>query len=143
MAEHLLGLGVRRVAFVAVPNSTATVYARAAGYREALHAWALPSERGIEQEFDPADAASVAALMAERPDAILCANDRTAARLMHTLIALGHTVPRDVRLAGIDDLEYAGLLPVPLTTLRQPTRQIGGAALGAMLDTVDPARTPV
>ena len=33
-------------------------------------------------------------------------------------------------------MEYAGLLPVPLTTLRQPTRQIGEAALAAMLERV-------
>ena len=55
---------------------------------------------------------------------------------MHTLIGLGHGVPREIRLAGIDDLEYASLLPVPLTTLRQPTRAIGAAALAAMLDRV-------
>ena len=38
--------------------------------------------------------------------------------------------------APIDDVEYAGLLPVPLTTLRQPTRQIGDAALTTMLERV-------
>jgi DNA-binding LacI/PurR family transcriptional regulator len=35
---------------------------------------------------------------------------------------------------GIDDVEYARLLPVPLTTLRQPTRQIGDVALAVMLE---------
>ena len=64
----------------------------------------------------------------------MAANDRTAARLMHTLIDLGYSLPRDVRLVGIDDLEYASLLPVPLTTFRQPTRELGAAALSAMLD---------
>jgi DNA-binding LacI/PurR family transcriptional regulator len=55
---------------------------------------------------------------------------------MQALLRLGYAIPRDVRMVGIDDLEYARLLPVPLTTLRQPTRQIGDAALGAMLDRV-------
>jgi DNA-binding LacI/PurR family transcriptional regulator len=73
---------------------------------------------------------------AHQPDAIVCANDRTAARLMQTLLRLGYGIPNDVRLVGIDDVEYAGLLPVPLTTLRQPTRQIGDVALAAMLDRV-------
>ena len=62
---------------------------------------------------------------------------------MHTLLELGHSVPGDVRLVGIDDVEYASLLPVPLTTLRQPTRQIGDAALAAMLDRVSRPDTPV
>jgi len=71
-----------------------------------------------------------------RPDGIVCANDRTAGRMMHTLLRLNYVIPRDVRLVGIDDIEYASLLPVPLTTLRQPTRQIGDAALSAMLERV-------
>jgi DNA-binding LacI/PurR family transcriptional regulator len=73
---------------------------------------------------------------AERPDGIVCANDRTAGRLMHTLFDLGYAVPDDVRIVGIDDLDYAKLLPVPLTTFRQPTREIGAAALAVMLDRV-------
>ena len=64
-------------------------------------------------------------MAASRPDAIVCANDRTAALLMHTLLHWEYAVPGDVRLVGIDDAEYAKLLPVPLTTLRQPTREIG------------------
>ena len=71
-----------------------------------------------------------------RPDAVVSANDRTAGRLMQTLIKIGYGVPKDVRLVGIDDVEFAALLPVPLTTLRQPSRQIGDAALGAMLERV-------
>ena len=50
---------------------------------------------------------------------------------------------RRVRLVGIDDLEYASLLAVPLTTLRQPTREIGAAAFAAMLDRVSRPDTPV
>ena len=61
---------------------------------------------------------------------------------MHSILALGYAVPRDVRLVGIDDVDYASLLPVPLTTFRQPTRQIGAAALAAMLDRVAGADLP-
>jgi DNA-binding LacI/PurR family transcriptional regulator len=140
ITTHLLGLGASRVAFVGLPNAAATVDAREAGYREALYASDLPIDRRFARRIDPADQDLVRALMDScRPDAIVCANDRTAARLMHTLLALGYAIPRDVRLAGIDDVEYASLLPVPLTTLRQPTQQIGDAAMSAMLERV--ART--
>jgi DNA-binding LacI/PurR family transcriptional regulator len=143
VTDHLLGLGARRVAFVGLPNAAATVEAREAGYREALHARAIPYERSLVRRLDPADVPIVRALLDEhRPDGIVCANDWTAARLMHSLLALGHAVPRDVRLVGIDDVDYASLLPVPLTTLRQPTRQIGAAALAAMLDRVAGAELP-
>lgn len=145
IASHLRRMGARRVAFVALPNAAATVDAREAGYREALHASDAPIERALAARLDPTDAAAVGGfLAAARPDAVLCANDWTAARFMHTTLSLGYEVPKDLRLAGIDDMEYAALLPVPLTTLRQPTRQIGAAALAAMLERVsrpgEPAR---
>ena len=70
----------------------------------------------------------------ERPDAILCANDVTAARLMRTLIALGVRIPEDVKMTGVDDVNYAKFLPTPLTTVRQDCAEIGAAAMAAMLD---------
>jgi GntR family transcriptional regulator of arabinose operon len=134
---NMLNIGSRRVAFVAQPNAAATVDAREAGYREALYAADVPIDRSLIRRLDPSDAGSVGQLMeSARPDAVVCANDRTAGRLMQTLIKLGYAVPKDVRLVGIDDVEFAALLPVPLTTLRQPSRQIGDAALGAMLERV-------
>jgi GntR family transcriptional regulator of arabinose operon len=137
VTSHLLGLGARRVAFVAEPHAASTVDARAAGYREALFVRGVPVELALVSRLDPADREAVGALMrSARPDAAACANDRTAAGLMRTLLALGYRIPDDVRLAGIDDVEYAQMLPVPLTTLRQPTHQIGEAALDVMLDRV-------
>jgi DNA-binding LacI/PurR family transcriptional regulator len=144
MTRHLIDAGCRRVAFVAQPDAAATVGAREAGYREALHAGDIAYDRGLVHRLDLDDHRSIDAVMqACRPDGIVCANDRTAARLMPTLIGLGHRVPDDIRLVGIDDADYASLLPVPLTTLRQPTREIGHAALAAMLERVARADLPV
>jgi len=136
ITDHLLGLGATHLAFVAMPNAAATVDAREAGYREALYARGARVDPALAHRLDPADPSAVARLMSGAPDAVVCANDRTAGRLMHTLLRLGHRIPADVRLAGVDDAELASLLPVPLTTLRQPSRQIGDAALAAMLDRV-------
>ena len=137
ITEHLLRLGARRIAFVAQRHAAATVDAREAGYREALYACDVPVDRSLVQRMDAEDPDQVKALMARsKPDAIVCANDRTAARLMRTLLRGDYRIPHDVRLVGIDDVEYASLLPVPLTTLRQPTREIGDAALTAMLERV-------
>jgi DNA-binding LacI/PurR family transcriptional regulator len=137
ITEHVLRLGSRRVAFVGMPHAAATVDAREAGYREALYGAGVEIDRALIRRLDPAAAPDVAAFMqAARPDAIVCANDRTAGKLMQTLLRLGYAIPRDVRMVGIDDVEFASLLPVPLTTLRQPTREIGDAALGAMLQRI-------
>ena len=101
--------------------------------------WRKMSRTGVSGRVTRSSMAAKAAA----PDAVVCANDWTAARLMHTLLGLGYALPRDVRLAGIDDMDYASLLPIPLTTLRQPTRAIGAAAFAAMLDRVTRPDTPV
>ena len=137
VTAHLLALGCRRVGFVARPHAAATVAAREAGYREAVFAGGLDAARDLIARLDPLDDNAVNAWIATaRPDAIVCANDRTAAHLMPVLLRLGYAIPGDIRIVGIDDVEYASLLPVPLTTLRQPTRAIGDAALSVMLDRV-------
>jgi GntR family transcriptional regulator, arabinose operon transcriptional repressor len=136
ITEHLLRLGANRVAFVAMPRAAATVDARAAGYREALHAGGRPADPALVHRIDPEDADAVRRLMDTAPDGLVSGNDRTAARLMRTLLRMGVRIPQDVRLVGIDDAEFASLLPVPLTTLRQPSRQIGDVALGAMLQRI-------
>ena len=137
ITEHLLQRGAQTLAFVAMPNAAATVDARAAGYREALYSAGATVDRALVQRIDPEDTTAVKRLMDTlRPDGIVCANDRTAARVMRTLLGLGVKVPDDVRLVGVDDADFAELLPVPLTTLRQPSRQIGDAALAAMLQRI-------
>ena len=137
ITEHLLRLGTQRVAFVSLANAASTVDARRAGYREALHSFGLPVDHTLSVQFDSTDMAPVARLMDhDAPDGIVCANDRTAGLVMHTLLSLGHRIPDAVRIVGIDDVHYASLLPVPLTTLRQPCREIGIAAMAAMLERV-------
>jgi GntR family transcriptional regulator, arabinose operon transcriptional repressor len=137
ITEHLLRAGSQRLAFANLRNAAATVDARRAGYREALHQYGAPVETRLSLEVDPEDREGVRDFMLrEHPDAIVCANDRTAALVMQTLLSLGCAIPGDVRIVGIDDVPYAGLLPVPLTTLRQPCHEIGAAAMAAMLDRV-------
>jgi LacI family transcriptional regulator len=52
-------------------------------------------------------------------------------------------VPRDLRVVGFDDVRYATWLPVPLTTVHQPCREIAAIAFRAMLERVaDPAIPP-
>jgi DNA-binding LacI/PurR family transcriptional regulator len=138
---HLLKLGCRRIAFVAYSNSASTVAARIAGYREALFVSGAPVESDLVQRLTSDDESEVRRVMELlRPEAIVCANDRTAGHVMHSLIRLKYRIPEDVRIVGMDDVEYANLLPVPLTTVHQPCKEIGAAAVVAMLERMtDPA----
>ena len=135
VTHHLLSLGRRRPVFLGLPHSASSVDGREAGFREAVRA-GTAAISNVWRE-DPADRTRLADLLqADTPDAIVCASDRIAAVLMRSLEQLGRRIPDDIAIAGIDDVDYAALLPVPLTTLRQPGREIGIAAMRAMLDRV-------
>lgn len=143
VTEHLLQLGCQRVNFIAASGAAATVDDREAGFREALYANDMTIDKAYMHRIEPDDDASIKSIIAEqRPDGIVCANDRTAGRVMHALRRLGFEIPHEVRLVGIDDVEYASLLPVPLTTLRQPVRRIGETALAVMLDRLERPDSP-
>ena len=92
---------------------------------------------------DPRDISFIRQLLSRlRPDAFVCANDYTAAQLMTTLNGIGVSVPSNIRIAGIDDVKYASLLQVPLTTIHQPCQEIGATALLAMLDRIAHPKAP-
>ena len=137
VTEHLLRLGATRVGFVGLPNSASTVDARLSGYRAALQDDDRPVKPGLVRRLEPGDVDAVRAFMLEeRPEGVVCANDSTAARLMRTLLDLGYAIPGDVRVVGIDGIDYGSLLPVPLTTLKQPCFEMGVAAMAAMLERI-------
>jgi DNA-binding LacI/PurR family transcriptional regulator len=138
--EHLIKLGCNRIGFLGHHGAVSTIEERSAGYREALAAYGLRS--AIDVHFNDEKESSLSLSprrKSESLDAFVCVNDRVAGQLMHLFLARKVKVPQDIRIVGIDDVSYASLLPVPLTTVRQPTREIGELALHTMLDRI---RTP-
>jgi DNA-binding LacI/PurR family transcriptional regulator len=134
--EHLITRGARKVAFLGKPLSASTVDARIAGYQEGLIAHGHPRDENLVFRCDPGDEKRIRLILDRKPDAILCANDLTAANLMQTLIKIGVGIPGEIRLMGIDDVKYASLLPIPLTTMHQPCLDIGRIAMSTMLDRI-------
>jgi GntR family transcriptional regulator of arabinose operon len=138
ITQHLLVHGAKRIAFVAMPLSASTVAARIAGYREALLAHGIGLQKDMVCFGDPDDPDFIQKVLTEYgPDAIVGANDFTAARVMKELEKLGIRVPEDIRIVGIDDVKYARLLPVPLTTQHQNCADIGAVAMMTMLQRLE------
>lgn len=143
ITEHLIGLGCRRIDFLARPGSAPTVMLRIAGYREALLSSGITPDPGWIHSAEPADERSVERMVAGGAKAVICANDLTAANLMRTLDALGCPVPEQIRVVGFDDVRYAELLHPSLTTIHQPCADIGTIAMQAMLERIkNPAFPP-
>lgn len=132
-AQHLIEAGCRRVAFFGRPYMAPSCVARSRGYRDAVAESGEGVAPPLVDHFDPTDSVRLAAILESyRPDGIVCSNDRLAAVLMRTLAGLGVSVPEQVKLVSFDDVQYASLVTVPLSTVRQPCDELGAAAIRAM-----------
>jgi len=138
VASHLISSGCKKIGFINKPNIAGTVHRRLMGVQEAFRAAGI-SEDGIDVITIDKDIATTATAIACRKDldALIICNDATAAELMTSLIEVGVKIPNDLKIAAFDDVKYASLLTVPLTTVRQPCSDIASAAVEAMLSRVN------
>jgi LacI family transcriptional regulator len=141
-ARHLIELGHRRIGMVVghLPFNDRQ-NGRLAGAREALRraGLALPDSRVSEQSLTLAGGrAGCAALLdlAERPTAIIGGIDVIAIGCMLEAQARGLNVPRDLSVAGIDDIDMAAHVMPPLTTVHIPTARIGHKAAELVLGAI-------
>lgn len=142
LADHLWKQGCRRIDFVAQTLSAWTIDARIGGYREALIRRGVAPEEDWLHHVDPEDVNAMQQVARSGADGFICGNDYTAAHLMRNLMKCGVRIPEDVRVVGVDDLKYAKLLTVPLTTLRQPCRELGSNAVDAMIRRIENPQMP-
>ncbi len=133
---HFTSQGASRVDFVTRPFTATTVERRIDGYRLGLLEAGITPSADWVHSIDPEDLDEVKETVAGGAEDIVCVNDETAALLMLSLERLGLAVPQDVRVIGFDDVKYARLVRVPLTTLRQPCPAIGDAAVDAMFSRI-------
>jgi LacI family transcriptional regulator len=138
-AEHLIGLGHKRLGVVCgITRFNDRQRARLEGVRAALAARGLdlPEWRVSEQDFTLGGGrAGCSALLslAEPPTAIVCGIDQLAVGCLVEAQTRGLSVPGDLSVVGIDNLEMAAHLSPALTTVHIPTARIGAAAARKVL----------
>lgn len=140
MTEHLVGLGYRRVAYIAGSDNTSDNGERFRGFRDTLDRAGLAFDPQLFAQGDyslGSGARATEALLARTlPDAIFAANDRMALEAMLALRRSGRRVPEDVAVVGFDDIPMASYASSPLTTVRQPGYELGFRAAKAVLGTL-------
>ena len=123
VTDHLIKQGCKRIAFIGSPYVSSAASDRLRGYCDALEDHGLPVQKSLirRANLEDLDAEYCQSLLSQaKPDAILCKMDHYAALVGRHLIGMGVKIGQDVMLAGFDDEPFAGMLPVPLTTIRFP-----------------------
>jgi LacI family transcriptional regulator len=136
--QHLLSLGHRRIAYLGGPAMAASNQARMHGYQAAMEAEKTPVSRFYVRQGEftyQAGVAGAAALLdlGKPPTAVVAGNDEIALGIIETARTRGMRVPEDLSVVGFDDTRLARMASPPLTTVRQPLREMGGVALRTAL----------
>jgi LacI family transcriptional regulator len=142
---YFLAEGHRRIATITGPLDWPSARARLDGYRDALRR----SGDGASPLVEPCPdwglesglrAAERLLAVSPRPTAIFAQSDLLALGAMSALRAHGVRVPEDVSMIGFDDIPVAQVFEPPLTTLRQPMREVGELAARLVLEQPESAR---
>ncbi|VVE21714.1 LacI family DNA-binding transcriptional regulator [Pandoraea anhela] len=136
IAQHLVGLAHKRIAFLGFPGARWNAE-RIRGIHDCLasHGKSLsvfdveqPSAHGGER------ACSRIMLVAERPDAVICYNDLIAIGFMKEAQALGFQLPKDISVVGMDNIPFGEYVHPALTTVDMQSERMGEVAMFKMLD---------
>lgn len=139
---HLVGLGHHHIGHIAGQTNSVASLQRIAGYRDALVEAGLAYDPRLvihgEYNIDSGARGAAALLTASRPPtAIFCANDATALGVLRHCYHNGISVPAALSVIGMNDVRTAASAAPPLTTIRQPSHQLGMAGSHLLADLIE------
>lgn len=145
VVAHVVGLGHTRIAHITGHPSHGARAWRLDGYRDGLRRAGLPYDPALviegEFTFDSGIEGTRTLLdLPEPPTVIFAANDDTAAGVIYEAEERGLRIPRDLSVFGFDDIPMARRLWPSLTTVRQPSREMGRIAAEQLLARIGDAQ---
>jgi len=138
--EHLVALGHRRIAHLCGSLELSTGVERLKGFVDAMTAHGLEADAEltpVADAYTEVEGARVTReLLAARRDvtAIVAGNDLLALGCIDALREAGLDCPRDVSVAGFNDMDWVDRLSPPLTTVHVPHHRLGAEAAGLLLE---------
>jgi LacI family transcriptional regulator len=146
MMRHLASLGHKRIAFIQGPEQNGDARERLRGYRQVMRSLSAAS-RELEVDGDFTERAGYDAIrgllgLDPRPTAIFAANDSMAIGALSALAAEGVKVPREMSLAGFDDIPIAHYVNPPLTTIGVDIAELGRRAFAVLVDAMEHNTNP-
>jgi len=136
-AQYLLRLGHQNIAHLTGPRRHGSLTDRARGFLRVLKATNLPRKLTVLHGQNSFLGGYTLAhkLLAQQPEvsAIFAANDLMAFGAIRAMLELGRRIPEHISLIGFDNVELAGVVHPPLTTIHQPKYDMGRAAVETLL----------
>ncbi|RJT43433.1 LacI family DNA-binding transcriptional regulator [Rahnella woolbedingensis] len=144
--RHLLERGCERIALINHDLSYKYAQLRERGYKTVLSQQGNSFE-AIEYASELSFKAGKAAMenllqAAAKPDAVFAVSDTLAAGAMRAIEDAGLKVPQDIAVIGFDGTELAEMVSPQLTTIEQPSRDIGRQAVSLLLRKIDNPQAP-
>jgi len=145
-ADALIARGYGRVAFLGGPEKATSTQDRERGFRAALAAHpevTLSVSYASAYSFDAGRVEMTKQLMTDRAEAYFCGDDVLSIGALSAITEAGLSVPGDVGLIGLNDMEMAAWQNIDLTTIHQPVSEIIGASIDLVVSTIEsPERHP-
>jgi len=142
LVSYLLGSGHRRIAFISAQRDIIAASSRIKGYRRAYDASKLKIDNDLfitcsRPNFEEAYIVATRLIKEKRDiDAIITANDYMALGVLKAMYEQGIRVPQDISIAGYDDIIYASLANVPLTTVVQDIERMSRLSVNMIMDMI-------
>jgi DNA-binding LacI/PurR family transcriptional regulator len=137
VGQHLIQLGHRKLAYIGDQFGLQSDAERLGGFKQALRKARLPLPAPYLTRGDGPDggreSAQALLKLPDKPSAIFCYNDMTALGVMEAAVSQRIAIGRDLSIVGFDDLFFARSLQPPLTTVRQPKKELGRRATELLL----------
>jgi LacI family transcriptional regulator len=135
--SHLMGLGHRKIGFLAGPHKLHSAITRENDFRTAMREAGLEVDSAWVIECDHTLRGGVAGFerlraLDSQPTAVLCSNDMTAIGVLRAAYMSGLHVPQDLSVIGLDDIDFAEFTLPPLTTIRLSRADLARAAFDAL-----------
>lgn len=135
--EFLASLGHKNIAWVCGPESIPQVSDRGAGVTKAAKMSNTKVETirvSLMNTLQGEEAARQILAMAKKPTAIFCANDLLALGVIRVLVANKVKIPEQISVLGYDNIEFASSAGIPLSSIAQPSYQMGVTAANLLID---------
>lgn len=143
--KYLIDSGHSRIVHFAGPPLSSHTKERIEGFRDAFSESTLMFSKemivSIGSHYDESFGKTMEYFKGKKredyPTAIVCFNDHQALAVMTALKELNIRVPDDISIIGNDDIYYAKIYPVPLTTIRAPQHEIGRKAAEILIRNIE------